>query len=172
MWYNTQYGNMCIYADIPAAGKKPASSSTALRQVGLTLWMEMHCVVQAKRGKRSPRNGGTVGVAHGKLGYMCTLVLKGNLRRINNRISKVTWAQSYEKPSEEHETRGGAASRWSRSWYAMCHSTGSTEGSKGAARSVSTGSVCTVGIFCYGAAPWLGCKYVCCIELTFKIPGL
>lgn len=62
------------------------------------------------------------------------------------------------EPETNHETRGGAASRWSRSWYAMCHSTGSTEGSKGAARSVSTGSICTVGIFRYGAAPWLGCK--------------
>lgn len=70
-------------------GKKPASSSTPLRQVGLTLWMEMHCVVQAKREKRSRRNGGTVGAAHGKLGcvpfHMCCLVLKGNLRRITRR---------------------------------------------------------------------------------------
>ena len=74
-----QYVHICRHSR--SDGKKPASSSTPLRQVGLTLWMEMHCVVQAKRGKRSRRNGGTVGVAHGKLGcvpfHMCTLVLKG-----------------------------------------------------------------------------------------------
>ena len=75
-------------------------------------------------------------------------------------LRSVSYVYSCPKrePETNHETRGGAASRWSRSWYAMCHSTGSTEGSKGAARSVSTGSICTVGIFRYGAAPWLGCK--------------